>query len=378
MTDYTPPPFVIFSYLTEEKGHLILDDIFWFKSLISVDKRTKIYTSKKSVKNLTEQFSEYSSSFHTLNYIRFFKKINSRLHLFSKIYLSPSINNSTIIIQGFEELSLIFFLLKIRKRQNKVILILTNNVSPERLKRSRWLLQFLLRYIFKKCDVVFYHTDFEFKLIKEIVNHSPLLPKIKKLKYHLIGLKHSNLKKGSTSKIISFFGPTLPSKPIDDICKLILSDSKNQFYYRFINVGLVSKQVILKNIGTKTNVSFINEYLEHKEYLNLIKSSKFIFLPHNFLFEGKLSGILSDCISIGTPVISNNIEPVLEFFRDYGAMGYVFNFLKDKNWPKKFLRSQSINEYKKFTISLKNCKNSHNNTLIINEFLRSIGFKNKV
>ena len=372
MINFKDLPFVIFSSLTEDKGHLLLDDNFWFKNLILIDERTKIFTSETSVKNLSAQFNEYNNSFISFKEFPILKKINSRLHLFAKILFCPPIKNSTIVIQGFEELSLILFLYRIRNWNNKIILVLTNNVSPERIKKSKWLLQFLLRYIFNKCNNVFYHTEFEYKLIQQIVKDSSQLLKIKKLKYHLIGLFYSNLTKVDSSNYISFFGPILPSKPIDDICKLILADSNSQFQYRFVNIDLISEKIILKKLDNRTNISFHNEYLGYEEYLNLIKSSKFVFLPHNSLFEGKLSGILSDCISIGTPVISDNIEPVLELFKKYGSMGYIFNYSKDSNWPNKFLELQSNNSCDKFVVSIENCRNNHSNTIIINEFLHSI------
>ena len=140
----------------------------------------------------------------------------------------------------------------------------------------------------------------------------------------------------------------------------------------FVNIDLISKNIILKKLDNRKNISFHNKYLEYEEYLNIIKSSKFVFLPHNFLFEGKLSGILCDCISIGTPVISNNIEPVMEFFKEYGSMGYIFDYSKDRTWPERFLELQSINEYEKFVASMKKCRNNHTNKLIINEFLDAI------
>ena len=286
MINFKDLPFVVFSSLTEDKGHLLLDDNFWFKNLILIDERTKIFTSETSVKNLSAQFNEYNNSFISFKEFPILKKINSRLHLFAKILFCPPIKNSTIVIQGFEELSLILFLYRIRNWNNKIILVLTNNVSPERIKKSKWLLQFLLRYIFNKCNNVFYHTEFEYKLIQQIVKDNSQLLKIKKLKYHLLGLFYSNLKKVDSSNYISFFGPTLPSKPIDDICKLILADSNSQFQYRFVNIDLISEKIILKKLDNRTNISFHNEYLDYEEYLNLIKSSKFVFLPHNLLFEG--------------------------------------------------------------------------------------------
>ena len=146
--------FFVLSLLTENSGHLLLDDLFWVKNLINKQKRVTILTSSKSAKNILTQIQE--NPYINISFFRdsdWLKKINYRLFLLYRVYRSSNIKNSCIIIQGFEELSILLFLFKIRKNGNKIILIHTNNISPERLGRSKIILPFLLKQIFLKCDL---------------------------------------------------------------------------------------------------------------------------------------------------------------------------------------------------------------------------------
>lgn len=366
-------PFVIFSSITEDRGHLLFDDLFWFSNLIDFFPDTTIITSETSARNLLIKFPLCKKNIISFKDFPVLKRLNYRLHLIARLIYCKKISNSKIIFQGFDELGLLFYFLRIWGKKNLIYVVPTNNISPERLNKSKWILQWMLKIIIKKSHRFLYHTDFEYRLIlTKICNHYHCLDRCKKLKYHLIGAGQEkiDIEKNNQNNIISFFGPTMTSKPVDDFYKLIKADNfgKGKFEYRFINVSFHVKKEIQLLFGHKTKISFIDEYLDYKYYISLIAQSTYIFLPHNHLYEGKLSGILSDCISVGTPVISNRIEPVLEFFTNYGDMGFIYDFTDDK-WEYSFLsKSEKIN-YKGFILSMKKCKSDHVPNKIIKEFL---------
>lgn len=362
-------PYVIFSSLTEDKGHLILDDSFWFRNLSKI-RETKIYSSSSSINNLKKQLKANNSTLFTFKTLPLLQKINYRFYLILKILFCKSISNSNIIIQGFDEICILFFFLKVNGKNNKIALVLTNNISPERLERSRFLLKFLLSKIFKKSDKVFYHSDFELSLILSLIPDKSLLPKYFKVKYHLLGMENKNLISNQNSNTISFFGPDLLSKPVSHFLDLILADKKNIYEYNFININEKSIDLIKEKISQNRKVKFINEYLPNDKYIRLIQTSKYVFLPHNYLYEGKLSGILSDCIANGIPIVSDKIEPVVELFSNYGSMGYIFDFNKDTNWYTFFLDTHNENEYADFISNMSRCRNAHREDVIINEFVR--------
>jgi hypothetical protein len=373
----TDKPFVIFSSITEDKGHLILDDLFWFSNLVHKFSQTRIITSENSAKNLQNKYPSFIENISSFKDYSFLKRINYRLHILLRLISCEKIKNSRIIFQGFDEFGILFYFLRILGQNNIVYVVPTNNVSPERLNKSKWLLQWMLKKIISNSDRFLYHTDFELALVKSKISNSPnFLEKCYKLKYHLIGQNCNTVasENKNSEAIISFFGPTMSSKPILDFCNLMKADNfaKGKFHYRIINVSNQVKEELISVFGNKNNIYFLNEYLEHEEYIKLINSSRYVFLPHNLLFEGKLSGIFSDCISNNTPIISNNIEPVLEFFKKYGAMGFVFEFSLNVDWRLTFLNNQNDDEYQLYKTSLLNCKNDHNHDNIINEFINII------
>lgn len=363
--------YFIYSPLTEEVGHLILDDFFWFKNLLIKNYNVSILTSKESTINISSQLPNISKSLFFFKDCKWLKRINYRLFLIYRIFKSKKIKNSTLIIQGFEEISILLYLIRIKNCRNKVILIHTNNISPERLIRSKWFLKYILNKIFKRCDIIVYHSDYVFNKMKLIINNQNEYNKLVRIKYHLLGNNYSDFCDDRQHNYISFFGPTMLSKPVHDICSLIRCDKNKYFNYRFLNVNDDDEMTINKLVNNLSNVSFVKKYFSHQEYLNLIKKSTYVFLPHNFFYEGKLSGIFSDCVALGIPVISNNIDPVNNYFEEYGQMGFIFDYSKDIYWQEKFLSNcNNVESYKVFLDSMKNCRNQHNESLIINEFLR--------
>ena len=133
-------------------------------------------------------------------------------------------------------------------------------------------------------------------------------------------------------------------------------------------VGLGDARGVKKKFPGSDNIFFRHGYLTDEAYQMAICDSRFVFLPHNRFFEGKVSGILSDCIANKVPIISDAIEPVIEFFHTYGAMGYLCDYAS-QHWAQQIVGGLSEYDYEKLREAMRVCFASHSPTVIMNELL---------
>ncbi|SJZ74305.1 hypothetical protein [Sediminibacterium ginsengisoli] len=369
-------PFVIFSSLTEEKGHLLLDDDFWFSSLIKYDPELSVFTSVTSCDLLAKKYPSHKKQFIGFRDFPFFRKIYYRLHLLGRLFSSKKITGKTIIFQGFDEIGILSYLWRIRNWNNTTVLILTNNVSPERFENSPRLLPYLLRTIFKKCDFVFYHSDFEYKLLISKLGDKVDKNKLKKVKYHLLGAPRLLASNTHQDNTITYFGPSMVSKPLLDFCNLIKADANRQFKYHFYNLDRKDEEMIRNNTPPEASLNFHYDYMTNEEYANAILQSTYVFLPHNSYYEGKLSGIFCDCVNYNVPVISDRIEPVIEFFKAYGELGYLLDYKKN-DWGNTFFNEISGEKYRQFIENMNKCHAEHKADIIIESFIEKIKSENR-
>ena len=282
---------VIFDYLVEgkESGHLILDDEYWLNYFSRFEYDFTLYTSSYSRDFQIKRNPNLGNRVKVLMGISIFSSLGSRFHAIGKIIKSPRFYKSKVIIQGFDEVSILVFFLLNAMRKNQFILILTNNISSGRLSKSPSILKALLKIIFYASDIIIFHSEKEKELIEEKFG-SRFNEKLRKKKYHLIGRNCKLSAQSKKSNIISFFGP-------------------------------VKK--------------------DDHAYEEAVMRSRYIFLSHNTEFEPKLSGNLCDCFANGIPFISNSIYPAKEFVDAYGPLGFFFDIDRDETWPLKFLTSDS-------------------------------------
>lgn len=102
-------PFVVFSSLTEDKGHLLLDDSFWFRNLVKTGKETIVYSSQTSIRNLSKLNAVPKENLISFRDFALIKKINYRLFLILRMLFTKPIRNKKIIIQGFDEFAILVF-----------------------------------------------------------------------------------------------------------------------------------------------------------------------------------------------------------------------------------------------------------------------------
>lgn len=337
-----------------ESGHLILDDTYW----VSVFKEHLQYffSSNYSCKVQINKYPQYSNKIKVIPEYILVKKFSYKLNNIFRCVTVPVPRNSKILIQGFEEFSILFFIIRAKLKGNNVFLILTNNISNYRINSKRFFLRFLLKIIFSLSDKIIYHTNYEKKLIdKYILKFDE--KKFIFIKYHLLTTDPNSDKYKidySSTKKISFFGPIKVDKPIEPFLDLIKSDKECKFSYRIYNPGKQHIESITKTLTNFNNIEIFDELLSFENYDRAVEECAIIFLSHNDKYEGKLSGNICDCISKRKPFISNNISPVNEFVKEFGIVGFIHDFQMDKNWATKFLNSIDERTYYNVLENLKN------------------------
>lgn len=334
----------IYNFLADgiESGHLILDDTYWvgyFKN-----KLKGLYSSEYSISIQRQKFSAYENKFHII-----YRSKKRAYHLDSilRCFGVALPHNTDILIQGFEEFSILFFLLRAKFLGNKIYLILTNNICTQRINSNRFILKLLLKIIFKLSNKVIYHTDFELMLINKYLKPGKAT-KFEFVKYQLLtkDLQCENFKiPFAGNKCITFFGPIKSDKPIEPFLDLIKADKEKKFSYKIYNPGVKHVNDLIKKIKDSQNVEVVNKFLSFEEYEKAVNESAIIFLSHDSAYEGKLSGNICDCISKRKPFISNNISPVKDFVIEYGQIGFVYDLQNDSTWTTAFLNTIDEEKY---------------------------------
>lgn len=329
-----------------------IDDEFWSEYLTSKTQPLKIYSHIKSLTSLRKKFyshpnySDFSLIFDPSLYFGF----KYRFFVFLNLLKVKFKKRDTIIIQGFEELSLFLYLLLNFYKTPRIQLVVTNNLGKNRFKNKSYLLRFLLRYIFNKSSNIIVHSQYEKKFLLNMF--SVLESKIFVKNYHLISWNRNTsvqIDYGS-SKTIIFIGPTKEDKVIRPFLDLIINDKNNKFDYLILNVKELESGY--SDLLTKENVTLKNGFLSEDEYNLSIKNSKFLFLGHNVDFEPKLSGNLCDSLRECVPFISDNIFPAKEFGKTYNNIGLIIDFSK-REWFR-FLLDESYDfDYEEYFKSLK-------------------------
>ena len=125
---------LIFSSLTGGKltGHMILDDVFWIKYFKSQGIEADIITSAYSKANLQKLFPSHQGAINTFEG-QPDDDFAGRSKLIRKVFASPRVRNSLVVIQGFEELSILVFLIKNLGGNNQYVLVPTNNIAKGRI-----------------------------------------------------------------------------------------------------------------------------------------------------------------------------------------------------------------------------------------------------
>jgi len=332
-----------------DKGHLLDDDLFWAKCLEPIAEALEIRSSPQSVERIHNRTKVRAKPLPPLKWCaRFFRL---RLVLMA---LGLSCNGfDDVFFQSFEEVSALLFML--RHRRTRVHLMVTNNLSLERVERHPLLSRLFLGAVFRRATTVFVHCHFEESLLKrEYKRVKPASIMIKP--FHQIGFSRTVRSWAERDQVVFFMGPLLECKPIEPVLQLIREDKTRRFRYALCGMSDMDSSV-RAFLESQPNVDLRFGHLEDDEYYRRIGSAALVLLSHSDLYQGRLSGIFCDAIASGTAVITRDMAPVNEFFARFGPMGYMCDYGSEA-WYSTLLRADLASSYASFQANMARCRAS--------------------
>lgn len=353
----------IFS-VNKASGHSVYDDLFYYGILRKSGSPFSFFASPYSISRLGEV--------HVLDGddVRPIAVDDRGLIATVKAVLSiPVSRDSRIVFLGYsEKFLLVFFLLNVLKKYELVI-VATNNFSAGRIAKYGNTLKLLFRLINRRLKKVVVHTDKE-RAMCSLFGEEFAAKAIVKKHHLMIPRQSESARAPSDRQVVLFLGPEKHDKPIRPMIDLIKKDVSKLFDYRFLNVDK-DRVVADYDIRPGENIQFINKWLSEQEYFAEFLNASFIMMSHDKSFEGKLSGNLCDCISLGVPFISSDIEPVRSYFNHYGPIGYVYNF-SDPQWAASFLVDFSPEVYEGFRNNFKKINADHERSIVEEDNIKAL------
>jgi len=351
------------------KSHLFDDDLFLAECIFVLVDEILVVSSSASIENIRRELNIPTRE-NTISgrYTRFV-----RLNLLQIAYRLPCSRFGDVIFQSFEEVSvLLFMLLHPRKR---VHLIVTNNLRSDRLKRHPILGRFFLRATLQYAASVIVHSQHEVNIIKE------LLPAIDTAKlfikpFHQLAFCRVQLSWKEKSRTILFVGPESSHKKIEPVVNLIKSDKNRHYRYVFCAMHDDMEPHTRSFLEAQDNVELLFCYVATDEYYRLISDSAFIILTHDQDFEGTLSGVFCDAIASNTSVIARDMSPHNEFFKQFGAMGFLVDY-RNPAWCEQVLRCDLEIKYDEFQRNMALCREASSMDSIRNVF-KSILYQDNI
>lgn len=257
-----------------------------------------------------------------------------------------SLNNNPdalVIFFGYSESLLLGYWALNFWRLNQIILVNTNNISPGRILRHGRKQRIILWLIQKRLRKFLVHTNFEAELSKKYFEF--LAPHVSVKKHHLMVSKaepNQTIANSETNEcLISCFGPLSADKSAQSIGELInkIHLTGTRFKKICFKLYRISKDDVLPYLDDAEalrNVVFHDGFLTKDAYTEAFRESDLVVMNHTQKFEGKLSGILCDCIALGIPYLSTRIEPLMEMQARFGDIGYIYD-IGNSGWLDIFL-----------------------------------------
>ena len=327
----------IFS-VNKSSGHSIYDDTFYFDLSKKSNLPFTFYASPYSISQLTKKCAADNEDVSPI-----FVENKGLITTLRAIMSIPVLRNDRVVFLGYSEKFVSLFLLFNLFRKYELVIVATNNICAWRISKYKNRLKVFFLLINRRLKRFVVHTEEERRLCQTLSDQ--LFDKVVLKKHHLM-IPREEKYGGSRvdGKIVAFFGPEKPGKPVQPMIDLVKNDTELSFDYRFFNVD--QESVVCKyGLSTFNNVEILNKWLSKEEYFGEFSNSSLIMMTHDKSFEGKLSGNLCDCISLGVPFISSDIEPVRSLARRYGPIGYVYDMDKE-TWVHSFLEDFSPESYR--------------------------------
>lgn len=322
---------------SENAGHPIIDDQFYFAYLLDRQVDFIYYTSEVSVRLILKK---HPGAQRHLMSIKPYKYYSAMGHLNFARQIVISRDTTVIFFLYTEALVLIFCLLNILKPFS-LYLVSSNNVSALRIGLYPNRFRFFFQAIRAKFQGLVLDSTFQVDLLRGISPHIADYCFIRK--NHLMCPQHISMKSERESEIsIAYFGPDKPEKPLDTLIELIKADVDQQFRYFIYNVR---KEAVIDSFDDKSlphNVVVDSSWQTHDAYLRNYQAADLVILTHTRDFEGKLSGNLCDCVALGVPYIALSMEPVRSLDRMYNGPGYLCDF-DSTDWADALLKNINRN-----------------------------------
>jgi glycosyltransferase involved in cell wall biosynthesis len=321
----------------DEISHLIDDDVFLSECLAGLDSQLAIKTSPGSARNVASKLKVHATALGSFGWLGFSPRLQRLVRLLA---VRPGRDVTDVVFTVFEELpTLLFMLLHPRRR---VHLIFHNNLSLERKQRHPRLYPMLIKAVAKRASSLMVSSQHQVGLLKQIypaVQDSKIVEK----PHHILGYSRTRLPLLERSNRLLYLGPVSIRKPVEPVIDLIKADVDGKFRYVMKNmVGITEEQK--RYLESHPNVDFSTEFLNDGAFYEAIGSAALLISTHNRLFEGKLSGPISDAIASGTPVIANRMSPHDEMFDEFGDMGYLVDY-DDPRWVQQVLSIDLQSDY---------------------------------
>jgi len=332
----------------DEISHLIGDDVFLSECLAGLDSRLEIKTSPGSARNVAAKLGVRATALGSFGWLGFLPRLQQIIRLLT---VRPGRDVTDIVFTVFDELPMLLFMfLHPRKR---VHLIFHNNLSLERKQRHPKLYPMLAKAVAKRASSLMLSSEHQEGLLKEIdpdVRESAIVHK----PHHMIGYARTRLPLADRSNRLLYLGPVSVRKPVESVIDLIKADVDSKFLYVMKNMtGITDDQK--QFLDGHPNVDFSTEFLDDDAFYEAIGGAALLISTHNRLFEGKLSGPISDAIASGTPIVANRMSPHDEMFDQFGDMGYMVDY-DDPGWVERILSIDLQSEFDTFEQHMALCR----------------------
>lgn len=284
-------------------SHDYVDYVFWKRFLERIDiPGTISHPNVDTGDELDQTFKYRDQSFFSL------------IHR-----LVSCIGSSNLIVQSFEEYLMFFWVIiwRIVNPKGVLYLVATNNITHKRLSKI------YVRYFYKLISLLGIHVVLHSRSERDIL-FQYARPRVILKRYHMwmevLGLE--DVDRSSNDDTLFYPGPVKVDKPV----RYLLEFLKSQVTVMSMKISSI---VLLNCRIDELSEGFDCASFDNVSWLDLrelYSKSSLIFLPHDRTYEGKLSGNLIDAIFFEKPIVSNSINPVLEYFTEFGDLGVIYNY----------------------------------------------------
>lgn len=311
---------LIIDPLAESTGHLLEDDMFWGQALAPHVDHFSMVSSKASVEQIRRSFPGLGVSAHSDLGDAIYKRTRS-LHLkyLSRMTIFAD-RGHTVLLQSFHELSAMWF--SMLNPRLPIYLIVTNNLTGAGTETARR--RAAQNLLFQRAKGIFVGSNHEKMTIARLFPKVPLT-RVHKVRYHKVGKQREILPLADRAREIAFLGASTGERGIDTFIRWATLDSKSRYtFHIYGDIRPTGKQQA-SFAALYPKIQVVGRYLTDEEYHGVIAKSMFIALPFERSLEGRLSGVLCDAISHGTPVLAANQDPHTDFFKTYGEFGFLID-----------------------------------------------------